>query len=655
MTDITTITEEYLEQIVNQELNDADSWMDAELAGEQAENLKYYYGEPFGNEEEGQSQVVTRDVLETVEGIMPELMKIFTSGDTVVEFDPINPADVPRVEIQGKYINHVFMNRFNGYRLFYDWFKDALLMKNGIIKVGWEKNEECQFRTYEGLTKEELDVIEAEAGLIDEEGRAYEVVEIIDDDSLEDEERFDVRIKIMRQRGAPCIEVIPSEEFRIKERSKSIKDAPFVAHVTKMTVGELLDAGFDEEDIDVGVRGGNDEETTAVPLARFTNPRESSIGSNQIEGSKYEHLVDVAECWIRVYDPEDGVMKMYRTFSAGSKLLEMEEVDRCPMISLSPIMMPHKYAGVAVADLVRDIQEINSTIFRQMLDNLALQNAGRYTAIEGQVNLADLIDNRIGGIIRQKMDGAVRRLDTPDLSQFTVPVLEMLHLHKQDRTGVSRMTHGLDENTLTSHQTASAVNQVMTAAQAKIQLIARNFAETGVKELFVELYNLIREHQTLPDTFPMNGRFAQVNPAEWFERNELHVTVGIGNGNKDQQLFHLTQISNMLQQVGATQFGYLIGAENVFNLAAEFIKNSGYDNPERFISNPASVEPPPPQPNPELIRAEAEAADKQSQIEDRERRFTLDDGKFKWDKKVNAAELSLEATQDRPVGVGTGK
>ena len=644
-----TIDDDYIESIVNSELSQAESWMDSDLAQEQADNLKYYYGEPFGNEEEGFSTVVTRDVLETVEGIMPDLMKIFTAGDDVVAFDPIGPGDEQRVELEGKYINHVFMNRFDGYKLLYDWFKDALLMKNGLIKTGWDATMQVQFRWYEDLTQEEFDLLQDGQS---EDDALSDMEWEVDSYLKNDDDTYNVRIKTSIMRGRPDICVIPSEEFRIKERSKSIKDASFVAHVTEKTVGELLELGYDEDDIDSAI---STVDNGVVKDARFSQPDESGIYGEEIQGNKYERLVEVSESWVKLYDEQDGECKLYRTFSAGRKLLDYEEVDRCPIISLSPIMIPHKYAGMAVADLVRDIQEIRSTIMRQMLDNLALQNAGRWTAVEGQVNLQDLIDNKIGGIVRQKMPGAVQRLDTPDLSQFTIPVMQDLEIQKENRTGVSRMTQGLDDKTLNSHQTVGAVTQMMTAAQQKIQLIARNFAETGVKELFLELYNLIREHQTMPDILPVQGRFAIINPAEWIDRYDVHVTVGIGRGNKDQQLMHLNNINMMLQNIKQSSDGYLVTTQNVYNMAAETIKNSGYDNPEKFISNPSTVEPPEPPPNVELMNAETARMQVQSKAENDKADTMLEQMKFEWEKKVNAAEVSMEATQKRPVGVGTGK
>jgi hypothetical protein len=648
------ISYEFLAGIINGELGLANGWLNTDLEREQEEALDLYFGKKFGNEEEGFSQVVTRDVLETVEGIMPDLMKIFTSGDTVVEFDPVGPHDEPQVEIEGKYINHIFMNRGCGYKVLYDWFKDALLMKNGIVRVGWNSCEQVQFREYEALTEEEYQILED--GESDEDiyfGAIYEI------DSSEKYEvdgvtYYDCRVKITRMRGVPEVETVPSENFFIKERSTDIQSSKFVAIVDYKTRGELIEEGFKEEDVDAAVISVYDYNDIAD--SRFQDPQEPTWqGYNSLNGSKYDREVQVAECYVQTFDQKDQKVKKYRCIQLGRTCVEYEEVDRTPLISLAPIMVPHKFTGVSIPDLVKDIQEIRSTVFRQVLDNLALQNSGRYTALEGQVNLQDLIDNRIGGIVRMKMPGAVTRLDTPDLSQFTIPILEQLNVFKEERTGVSRFQQGLADDALKSHQGTGTVHTMMTAAQNKILLIARNFAETGVRELFVELYNLIREHQTTPDLVPINGRYALVNPNQWIDRYSAHVTVGIGNGNKDQQLFHLTQISQMLAGIQQGQFGYLVGPENVFNLASEFIKNSGYDNPAQFIANPANVQPPPPEPNPELMEAETNRMEAQAKAQADQGKLQLEAAKLAWEKKVNAAEVSLEATQERPVGIDTGK
>ena len=646
---MSNITDDMLSNAVVRELASSDSWMDADLAEQQADNLSYYFGEPFGNEQPGFSQVVTRDVLEAVEGIMPELMKIFTSGDNFVEFEPQGPEDVEAAEQATDYINYIFQRRADGFTILYNWFKDALLMKNGIVKTGWTDEENVEIHRFANLTQEGIDLLE------DEEG-----VEIIEVEEVEDG-LFDVELTRTRTVGKPFVELIPSEEFRIKQRSKSIKDSPFVAHVTEKTVGDMIEEGFDEDDL-LGVAIENDFPDTSVEDARFSDPDEGSAIESISIPLDHEKVVEVVDAYVKLFDSDKKVNKIFHVIQVGHTILKREEVECVPFINLSPIMVPHKFIGVSVADLVRDIQEIRSQLYRNTLDNLALSNAGRYAAVEGQVNLQDLIDNKIGGIVREKVAGAVRQLPTPQLGTATFPFLQELEQEKEDRVGVSKMTQGLDSNALTSNTAATAVNQVMTAAQQKILLIARVFAETGVKELFLHLYRLARTHSTEADIVRLRGRFVEVNPFDWADRHDMTVTVGIGNGNKDQQLFHLNNISQMLQTIGNTQFGYLITAENVYTLASEFIKNAGYKNVNSFISDPAQTPPPPPQPSPEMIEAQAEAAKDQADAQLKQQQLQLDmqsqqleREKFEWQKKIDAAELGVEVQQGRAVGIGDGK
>lgn len=651
------MTEEELGKQVSKELDSATLWMDQDLADQQAKNLEYYYGEPFGNEIQGFSSVVTRDVMEGVEGIMPEMMKIFTSGDNVVEFEPSGPEDVEQAEQETDYINYIFQRRCDGFSVLYNWFKDALLMRNGIVKVGWTEEDSREVVHFADMTQEDVDDLEEDDDI--------EITSTEEQDPLfednDEEPLFRVRAVRYKKKGRPYVECVPSEQFRIRERSTCIQDSSFVAHVTPKTVGEIIELGYDEDDISLAVER---IETSEVADARFSDPYEGSSVRTQ-----HDKEIDLIDAYIRVFDEDAGIVKLYNVVQVGSTVLESNEVDTVPFISLSPIMVPHKFIGVSIADLLRDIQEIRSQLYRNTLDNLALTNAGRYAVLDNQVNLQDLIDNKIGGIVREKTPNAVRQLPTPQLGQATFPFLQELEQEKEDRVGVSKMTQGLDPNALTSNTAATAVNQIMSAAQQKILLIARIFAETGVKELFLHLHKQARTHQIEEDIVRLRGQFIPVTPFEWSDRYDMTVTVGIGNGNKDQQLFHLTNISNVLKDVANTPYGYLISPEHVYNLVGAYIKNAGYKNVDTFIADPKTVEPPKPQPSPEMITAQGRAAKDQSdaqlnqvkgQVEQltaqlKQQQFQLDQAKFEWQRRVEAAELSVEVEQGRPVGIGDGK
>lgn len=651
------ITNEQLSEIVGRELNAADSWSNGDLADQQAEALDYYYGQPFGDEEEGFSSVVTRDTLKTVEGIMPSLMKIFASGDTFVEFEPTGAEDDAAAQQATDYLNYVFDKRCDGFTVLYTWFKDALLMKNGLVEVSWSQDELCDIENFVAIESIELQALEEEENL-----------EIVNKEvNEEDPNLYDVTVRRTNYRGRPVVDNIPSSEFRIKARSKSIKDADFVARVQDVSIGSLIDAGFNREDISEG--HGSSLIKNQVEDARFGDVDETADFGNNTQ-------VEYVKAWVKVFDEDSEEMKLYQVHMVGNIVLDKEEVGSVPVINLSPIMMPHKFTGVSVADLVKDIQEIRSKMWRHTLDNLALSNAGRYAAVENQVNLQDLIDNRIGGIVREKVQGAVRQLPVPQLGQATFPFLNELEKEREDRVGVSRMGQGLDPSALTSNTAATAVNQVMSASQDKIQLIARIFAETGIKELFLQLYRLSRTNNSEVDIVKLRGRFVPVAPYDWKDRYDMAVTVGLGNQNKDQQLMHLNNISTMLKGIGGTEYGYLIQPQHVHTLATEFIKNAGYRNAGQFIGDPSEIKPPEQAPSAEMVTAKGEAqkdvADAQlkqvqaqaqqaeSQMKQAEFQLKMESmkferEKFEWMKKKEAAELGLEAQQKRPVGIGDSK
>ena len=651
------ITNEDLSEIVRRELSSADSWSNGDLADQQADALDYYYGEPFGDEEDGFSSVVTRDTLKTVEGIMPSLMKVFASGDTFVEFEPTGAEDEEAAQQATDYLNYIFDKRCDGFNVLYTWFKDALLMKNGLVEVSWTQDELCDIENFVGIEDSEVLALEEDENL-----------EIVNKEvNEEDHNLYDVTVRRDNYRGRPVVDNIPSSEFRIKARSKSIKDADFVARVQEVSIGSLVDYGFSREDVSAGHHSSLIK--NQVEDARFGDVEEANDFGNNTE-------VEYVKAWVKAFDEAEEKMKLFEVHMVGNVVLEKEEVGTIPVINLSPIMMPHKFTGVSVADLVKDIQEIRSKMWRHTLDNLALSNAGRYAAVENQVNLQDLIDNRIGGIVREKVQGAVRQLPVPQLGQATFPFLNELDKEREDRVGVSRMNQGLDPSALTSNTAATAVNQVMTASQEKIQLIARIFAETGVKELFLQLYRLSRTNNTEVDIVKLRGRFVPVAPYDWKDRYDMAVTVGLGNQNKDQQLMHLNNIATMLRGIGETQGGYLIQPQHIHSLASEFIKNAGYRNPAKFIGDPSQVKPPEPQPSPDMIAAQgesqkdmddaqlkqvqaqaqqAEAQLKQTELQIKLENMKFEREKFEWMKKKEAAELGLEAVQKRPVGIGDSK
>jgi len=283
------------------------------------------------------------------------------------------------------------------------------------------------------------------------------------------------------------------------------------------------------------------------------------------------------------------------------------------------------------------------------------QNFGRYAVLEGQANLDDLLTQRPGGVVRVKSPNAVTPLATPSLEPYSFQMLEYLDGVRESRAGVSKMSQGMNENALTSHTTATAVNAVMSAAQSRVELIARNFAETGVKELMYRIYELLLKNQDKERVVMLRNNWIPVRPDAWNDKYDCTVSVALGNGNKDQQLAHLSAIMQFAGQ--AMQGGLPIAtAQNMYNIGAAMVKNMGFQNVQDFLTDPSQA---PPQPNPQQQVAQMELELKHKELEIKAADVQVKQAKIEQEYQKNAvdaqlkmAELKLEEEQERGVAIG---
>jgi hypothetical protein len=296
----------------------------------------------------------------------------------------------------------------------------------------------------------------------------------------------------------------------------------------------------------------------------------------------------------RAIAPEEGLVKdtyikldgeRYRVVVLGNTILYKEKCEYVPFACITPMIMPHRHIGRSYADLTMDIQLIKSTLIRGQLDNMYLANNGRY-AISDRVNLDDMLTSRPGGIVRVEGDpgSGIMPLSHPPLPASSFGMVEYMDSMKEKRTGITAYNQGLDSNSL--NKTATGVAQIMNASQQRIELVARTFAETGVKELFKLVHHLVRTTLTKPDIIRLRNKWVEVDPREWKARKDLSISVGLGAGNKDQQLMHLTSILNMQKEAIAVG---LTSPEKIYNALAKLTQNAGFKNPEEFWINPANT------------------------------------------------------------------
>ena len=575
------MTERELAAHLEGEITSSLGYLDGKLTTQRSDALDRYYGKKYGNEQEGRSQIVTRDVADVIEWIMPSLMKIFTGGDKVVKFEPVGPEDVEMAKQSTDYVNHVIMRQNPGFSIIYQWFKDALLQKNGIVKHYWDDTSETLREEYKNLTEEEFTAL-----LMDDSVEVKQHTENggdVDEDviSLQPQQiTHDVIVSRTYDDGQVRIEPVPPEEFLINKYAKTIEDARFVGHRVKRTKSELLEQGYPKSKVDKAFN--NDEaDYKAERLARFNHEQNSAPEGDLDDG------IWITECYVRVDFDNDGIDELRKVTKVGDELFDNEAVDSVPFSSLTPIPMPHKFYGLSVYDLISDLQLIKTTLMRNLLDNMYLTNNGRYEVVEGQANLDDLMTSRPGGIVRVRTPGAVNPLATPQLDQNSFNMLGYLDSIREERTGVNKNAMGLSEGALKSHQTATGIGQVMTAAQQKIELIARIFAETGMKHLAKSVYQLVQKYEKPEKIVRLNNKWITMYPSEWKESLDCTAQVGLGFGNKDMNLMHLGRLAQTIQMIAQhPAAGMLLKPKNVYNLVAEQIRSMGMKNVDDFITDP---------------------------------------------------------------------
>ena len=663
------------------EINAATGHMNSELSHQREDNMRYYLGEPFGNEIDGRSEIVTTDVRDTVEYIMPSLMRIFTTHENTAEFEPQGPEDIEMAKQATQYVNYVFNRQNNGFKVLYDAFKDALINKTGVIKHYWEEKEESSTEYYKNLTDVEYESI-----------LANDEMEVIEHDEYEQQKAqtddygnlvspaimyHNVKVRCEKRYGQVKIQSVPPEEFLISKRAVDLESAPFICHRVKKTASELIMEGYDKGLVDMIPPYTHAEaEFNEERLARFEYDDES-IPADSTDGAN--KTVWIEECYVRLDYDEDGISELRKITKGGEYILENIEIDMLPFSTICPLPIPHKFYGMSIADTVKDIQLIKSTIMRNLLDNMYLTNNARYAVMAGQVELDDLLTSRPGGIVRMRAPGAVTALPTPHIQPYAFQMVQYLDSVREERSGVSKMTQGLNPDVLTSHVTSGAISAATESAMQRIELIARIFAETGIKDLFRSVYSLITKYEDRQKMIYLNGKFVPIDVSKWKDKMNCIVNVGIGSGSQQTKMQTTASIMQIIQQViQQGGMGTLVTQQNIYNTISEFIEQAGYKNPDQFISNPANMPPPPP-PQPsveekvqaqkaqvELQKLQLQAKEleidtqiKAQELDLKKREAAIEMAIKKQEleikvaeHKLKEAELVLEATQERPVALG---
>lgn len=621
-------------QIIGDELSASAGGNENEfIDSNRKDALAYYLGQKLGNEVDGKSQVISTDVADAIEWIMPEVMEQLSKFDEIVTFDPVSAEDEDQASLESRFVYDILMKQNDGFLVLHQTIKDALLQKNGITKVWYEVDVIKDVRRFTGLSQQELKFLED-----DERYEIKELTEEVDHEATAAQmEQYEMmvqqmqmqiqqmemqkqqligtgqpvpdmptpqippppepivyfNVKAVREIEKPRVKVcaVPPEEFRINRQhnTPNPRDARFTAHVMMKSSSDLVKSGIPKDIVEALPRGEIDEDRDY----RFYMQNETVYPTREVSNDKSQNLIEVAECYIHMDVDGDGVAEFMKIEVAGgdnpTDILRMEEIsiEEHPFTSTLAILMSHKFFGLSIYDRLKELQDQKTSLWRNIFDNLYLQNNQRTAVLEGQVNLDDLLVSRPGGIVRQKVPGAIEPILTPSIGQEAYQMMDYLDQVRAGRVGVNP-EGPLNLQDVGDRVGSQGVSQLLAAREAVVGLIIRVVAETGVKPTMIMVRDRCRQHLDAIHNFKYRNSWRAIKPTDWQTRDKTTVHVGTGSGNNSSQLMAISQILEYQSIAKQDPTQTLVTEESQYSALKKFCILSGLGSTDSYFVDPRS-------------------------------------------------------------------
>jgi hypothetical protein len=541
-----------------------------------------------------------------VDNGLAAILKPFVSADQVVSFEPRGVEDIPEAEQATEYVNYVLQCDNPGFLIFHNWFKDALLTKLGVVKVWWEDTSRSVVNP---------SVVDA-LGLVAARSDPNYLHETDNGDGS-----FTAHLQGMEQDGRIKVVNVPPEEFLISPFSRSIEEAPYVAHrPANVTRSDLIEMGVDADIADTlpAFAPANTDESRGQ--ARYRDEEWYAGTTNGVGNDKSRDVIGVIDEYVKVDFDGDGVAELRRVIRVDDVILLNEEVDDNPFAVLCPVPMPHKVYGRSIADQSMQGQKIRTAVMRQTLENLYKTNNPRPEIPEsaiGKATLEDLQDSSPGAAIRTKIGGQLAWNTVPFTAGESFTMLEAVARDTEEQTGIQRSGQGFNSAALKKNNPDTATQAAIDEDQRneRAEMIARIFAETGVKRLFKLVLRLLVAHQPKARIIRLRNQFVPMDPSGWNAEMDLSISVGLGVGNKADQIMQAQTVLQTMQEIGQTQYAYLIQPEHVHAAVQRLYTATGIKDVDNYIADPQQVQAPPPAPDPKMAEAQAKIQIEQAKAE----------------------------------------
>jgi len=620
--------DEDLLEILQLKEDAASHFIHGQLGNEREEAMRQYHRMPYGNEVDGESQIVASDIQDSVEWILPALLKTFTATDKAVSFEPSRESDVKGAEQATDACNYVFYKQNNGFLILYTAIKDMLTVRNCAVMWRKEDQETVSSVPFKGATEEMLAMLMQEE---DAEIESATPEQAIDTMTGQPVVVYSGRIKKTETRSIVRVEAFSPDSLLVQRdwTSPLLADCPYVCRMMRVTLSDLKMMGFDCTADDLRSSDSLDYNGNTLQT-RISNVDNPELTASQFAGDGDSDDDAMAEGWLRIEfvlaDKDgDGVAERLCVYRLRDKILKCEVTSHVPIATSSPILNTHRWDGMSMADAVSDLQKLHTELLRQTLNNLYLTNNPRTKVLTDAnwsplANIDDLLDSRAGGVIRQRDANAITEQVIPFSAGASMPMLEYVQGMRENRTGVSRTSQGLNPDSMNNTATGRAIDA--SAAMQRIELIARIIAETLVKPIFQGILKVLTDGDMPKLAFRLRDEFVEYDPNEWRDQYDMTINVGLGTGDASQKAQQLMMIA-ALQEKGMAVG--LATPKHLYHTGSKIIENAGFKDVQNFLQDPDKAAPQQPQtPLPiqiEQMKIQADAQKHQAQAQQDVQKF----------------------------------
>ena len=632
-------TDEKLVSVLSEAIQGSENFANTTLSKERSEVQSYYRGElpkPF---HVGDSKYVSMDVFDGVEAMKATVLETFSAHQRIVYFKPEGPEDTEGCRIATDYASYSVFRSNDGEGVFGDVLTDGLMNRYGVAKVYTEYQDQDEEEEFTGLTEDEL------AAYLAERGTDVEVTDLEQDGQL-----YSGKITVKAGSKKIKIDSIPSEDFLVAKRAVSIEKAKWCAHRCRKMIGTLKEEyDLTEEQVEELTRGADNDITSRVEREERFSPVENNLFEED-EYSSETREVDVYEIYIKLALEEGQVIpRLWKICMAGNMILDKQRIRRKPFAIFVPLPVPHTFFGNNFAKLLIPTQNARTVLFRQIINHSVTTNNPRWTVLNGAVpNPSELMDNRLGGLVNVRRQDAVVPLMQPPLNPFAFNVIQLLDEDKEEVTGISKLSQGLNKDAISTQNSQGMVEQLISASQQRQKIIARQFGRF-VRDVYLLVYDLAVTEIDKQEIVDVAGNWVEVNPKTWIERKDASIELALGYGEMEREGMRWIEVDQYL--ANDPQLAPAYGPEQRYEVLRRAMRKRGIEDVENILIPPEKR--PPQEPSPaeqiqmaqaqaqiELTKAQAQASVMKAQTD--QMRAQMELMKIKAELGVSAEELNIK-------------